>query len=432
MTSLRVTGGRPLRGRLRVPGDKSISHRALLLAARAEGTSVLRGLSSGDDVSRTGAAIESLGAAIDRAPGTHGGGATTTVTGGVSLLHEPGGVIDVGNSGTTIRLLSGLVAAFDWRTELCGDASIATRPMDRVAKPLRLMGAQVAGREGGRFPPLIIDGGGLHGIDYTPPVASAQAKSAVLLAGLGADGDTIIREPVPTRAHTEELLADCGADIVVDAQAHTVRVRRSRLEPFELDVPGDPSQAAFWAVAACIVPDSEIVIEDVYVGPARTGFVAVLQRMGAAVEIDPTGPQRANIIARSSLDTLRGTEVAGDEIAGLIDEVPILAVAAAVADGPTLFREVGELRVKESDRIDTMTRELSALGATVREPGPGLMEVRRGPLAGATVRSHGDHRVAMSLAIAALAAEGTTTIEGWDAVATSYPSFEDDLRACWS
>jgi 3-phosphoshikimate 1-carboxyvinyltransferase len=429
---MKIIGGRPLRGRLRVPGDKSISHRALLLAVRAEGTSTLRGLSSGDDVRRTCTAIESLGAIVDAAPSSNGRAWGASVTGGLSRLHEPGNVIDVGNSGTTIRLLSGLVAAFDWRTELCGDASIATRPMDRVAKPLRLMGAQVAGREGGRFPPLIIDGGGLHGIDYTPPVASAQAKSAVLLAGLGADGDTIIREPVPTRAHTEEMLASCGADIDVDVKAHTVRVRRSRLKPFTLDVPGDPSQAAFWAVAACIVPDSEIIIEDVYVGPARTGFVDVLQRMGAAIEVEPTGPQRANIIARSSLDMLRGTEVAGDEIAGLIDEVPILAVAATAADGPTLFREVGELRVKESDRIDTMTRELSALGAIVREPGPGLLEVRRAPLIGATVQSHGDHRVAMSLAIAALAADGTTTIEGWEAVATSYPSFEDDLRACLS
>jgi 3-phosphoshikimate 1-carboxyvinyltransferase len=422
MSSFTITGGRPLRGRLRVPGDKSISHRALLLAARAEGTSVIRGLSSGDDVSRTRAAIAALGAAVDG----------DEVTGGLRLLHEPPGAIDVGNSGTTIRLLAGMVAAFDWRTELRGDASIATRPMDRVAKPLRLMGARVDGREDGRFPPLVVHGGDLHGIDYTPPVASAQAKSAVLLAGLGADGDTIVREPVPTRAHTEELLAACGADIFVDDDARTIRVRRSQLEPFELVIPGDPSQAAFWAVAACILPGSELVIEDVYVGQARTGFVDVLRRMGAAVEVEPTGENRADIVARSSLDLMHGTEVAGDEIAGLIDEIPVLAVAGAIAEGITLFHEVGELRVKESDRIDTMTTELSALGASVREPGPGLMEVRQGRLSGATVHSHGDHRVAMSLAVAALAAEGTTTIEGWEAVGTSYPGFEDDLRACLS
>jgi 3-phosphoshikimate 1-carboxyvinyltransferase len=431
VTRLTITGGRPLRGRVRVPGDKSISHRALLLAARAEGTSVIRGLSTGDDVSRTLGAVELLGAEVEEA-GRSGGGRTVEVAGGTDRLHQPGAVIDVGNSGTTIRLMAGYCAAFGWRTELRGDSSIAKRPMDRVAAPLRLMGARVEGREGGRFPPLVVHGGGLRGIDYTPPVASAQAKSAVLFAGLGADGETIVREPVPTRAHTEELLAACGADIVVDDDAHTVRVRRSRLEPFELDVPGDPSQAAFWAVAACIVPGSELVIEDVYVGQARTGFVDVLQRMGASVDVEPTGAHRANIVARSSLDSLRGTEVTGDEIASLIDEIPVLAVAAAVAHGVTLFHEVGELRVKESDRIDTMTRELSALGATVREPGPGILEVRKAPLTGGSVQSHGDHRVAMSLAVAALAAEGTTEIEGWEAVATSYPSFEDDLRACLS
>ncbi|MDQ6909550.1 MAG: 3-phosphoshikimate 1-carboxyvinyltransferase [Actinomycetota bacterium] len=422
MSTLSITGGRPLRGRLRVPGDKSISHRALLLAARAKGTSVIRGLSSGDDVSRTSTAIEALGAVVNG----------SQVTGGLRLLHEPGGVIDVGNSGTTIRLLAGLVAAFGWRTELRGDASIAARPMDRVTTPLRLMGARVDGREDGRFPPLVVHGGRLHGIDYTPPVASAQAKSAVLLAGLGADGETIVREPVPTRAHTEELLAACGADISVDDDGRCIRVRPSQLEPFELVIPGDPSQAAFWAVAACIVPGSELVIEDVYVGQARTGFVGVLRRMGADVELEPTGDHRADIVARTSLDVMHGTEVTGDEIAGLIDEIPVLAVAGAVADGTTLFREVGELRVKESDRIDTMTKELSALGATVREPGPGLLEVRQARLSGATVHSHGDHRVAMSLAVAALAAEGTTKIEGWEAVATSYPCFEEDLRACLS
>lgn len=422
MSSLTITGGRPLRGRLRVPGDKSISHRALLLAARAEGTSVVRGLSSGADVIGTRAAIESLGAVVDG----------DKVTGGTARLHEPGGVIEVGNSGTTIRLMAGFVAPFAWRTELHGDASIATRPMDRVAAPLRLMGARVDGREGGRFPPLVIHGGGLHGIDYTPPVASAQAKSAVLLAGLGADGDTVVHEPVLTRAHTEELLAMCGADIEVSDDAHTVRVRRSRLEAFDLDVPGDPSQAAFWAVAACIVPGSEVVIEDVYVGQARTGFVEVLQRMGASIELEPTGARRANIVARSSPGALHGTDVMGDDIASLIDEIPVLAVAGVVAEGATRFHEVGELRVKESDRIDTMTRELSALGAVVREPGPGTLEVRNGSLVGTAVQSHGDHRVAMSLAVAALAADGTTTIEGWDAVATSYPSFEDHLQACLS
>jgi len=428
MSDLTITGGRPLRGRLRVPGDKSISHRALLLAARAEGTSMLRGLSSGDDVSRTATAIEALGAVVEGAPGPNGREREARVTGGLSHLHQPGDVINVGNSGTTIRLLAGFVAAFDWRTELRGDASIATRPMDRVAKPLRLMGAEVVGHEGGRFPPLVIDGGGLHGIDYTPPVASAQAKSAVLLAGLGADGDTIVREPVPTRAHTEELLALCGADIEVDAKAQTVRVRRSRLVPFELDVPGDPSQASFWLVAACVLPGRELVIENVYVGPARTGFVDVLQRMGAALEIEPTGPQRANIIARSSVDSLRGTEVVGDEIASLIDEVPILAVAAAFADGPTLFREVGELRVKESDRIAAVAANLHALGVHTEEHGDGLrIHGTSAPLRG-RVHAFADHRVAMAFGILGALPGNRITIDDPAAVDISYPTFWDDLR----
>lgn len=423
MTSeMTITGGRPVRGRLRVPGDKSISHRALLLAARAEGTSTIRGLSNGDDVARSCAAIQAFGAAVDG----------DLVTGGVDRLHEPAAAIDVGNSGTTIRLLTGFCAPFPWRTELRGDRSIAKRPMGRVVEPLRAMGATVEGRDGGRLPPLVIRGGGLKGIEYTPPVASAQVKSAVLLAGLGADGETVVHEPVLTRTHTEELLALAGADISVTDGGRTIRVRSSRLDPFELDIPGDPSQAAFWVVAACITPGSDVVVEDVYVGPARIGFVDVLERMGARVDIVARTGNRADVRARSSLGELHGTDVPGDEIAGIIDEVPILAVAAAVAEGTTTFREVGELRVKESDRIDTMVRELSALGASVRESGPGVMEVRGNPMTGATVRSHGDHRVAMALAIAALAATGTTRIEGWDAVATSYPSFEADLAACRS
>src|SRR5947208_5065008 len=216
-----------------MPGDKSISHRALLLAARAGGTSHVTGLSDGEDVRHTAAAVEAMGALIDG----------DRITGGLSILHEPDHVIDVGNSGTGIRLLAGYCAAFDWLTVLEGDRSIAGRPMDRVLTPLRAMGAAVDGRDGGHFPPLVIRGGHLHGIDYTPPMASAQVKSCVLLAGLGADGETVVREPVPTRAHTEEMLAACGADISVDVDTGVVRLRPSPLQPFELDVPGDPSQA---------------------------------------------------------------------------------------------------------------------------------------------------------------------------------------------
>ena len=356
MSRLRIEGGRPLRGTVRVPGDKSISHRALLLAALAEGISVVRGLSTGADVAGTAAAVRAMGAIVEG----------DLVTGGRSRLHEPAGVVDVGNSGTTIRLLAGLCAGFDWLTVLAGDASIARRPMDRVADPLRRMGARVDGRDGGRLPPITVRGGGLQGIDYEMPVASAQVKSAILLAGLSAEGETVVRESTPTRAHTEEMLVAAGVDVeVVDG---TITLRPGPLHPFELDVPGDPSQAAFWVVAACIVPGSEVVVDDVYLGPARAGFLDVLAAMGADVE--RVGER--SLRARYSPD-LHGTTVEGHQVPGLIDEIPVLAVAAAVADGTTTFEGAGELRLKESDRVATIVSELSALGATVEPTDDGLV-----------------------------------------------------------
>ena len=417
MSSLRVEGGRPLRGTIRVPGDKSISHRALILAALAEGISVVRGLSVGADVAGTAAAVTAMGAIVEG----------DLVTGGRSRLHEPAGVVDVGNSGTTIRLLAGLCAGFDWLTVLAGDASIARRPMDRVADPLRRMGARVDGRDGGRLPPITVRGGGLEGIDYEMPVASAQVKSAILLAGLGAEGETVVRESTPTRAHTEEMLVAAGVDVqVVDG---VVTLRPGPLHPFELDIPGDPSQAAFWVVAACIVPGSEVVVDDVYLGPARAGFLDVLAAMGADVE--RVGER--SLLARYSPD-LHGTTVEGHQVPGLIDEIPVLAVAAAVADGSTTFEGAGELRLKESDRVATIVSELSALGATVEPTDDGLVVKGGGArgLRGGQVKSHGDHRVAMAMAVAGMAAEGETVVDGWDAVATSYPGFEDDLRRCVS
>jgi 3-phosphoshikimate 1-carboxyvinyltransferase len=376
-----------------------------LLAARADGTSVVRGLSTGEDVLRTRAAVEAMGARIEG----------ERVTGG--RLHDPGRTIDVGNSGTGIRLLAGFCAPFPWRTVLQGDASVSSRPMDRIAAPLRLMGARVDES----YPPLTIDGGGLCGIDYTVPMASAQVKGCVLLAGLGAEGETVVREHTPTRTHTEEMLAMCGADIEVDGLV--TRLRPSPLEAFELDVPGDPSQAAFWVVAACITPGSDLVVENVYAGPARSGFVDVLRRMGAEVERDGDD-------LRARFSALQGTDVAAAEIPSL-DEVPILAVAAAAAEGTTTFHDAGELRLKESDRIATVVSELSALG--VRAVGEGdTLVVHGGGLRSGTVQSHGDHRIAMAMAVAGLSVEGRTRVEGWDAVATSYPTFEEDLRACVS
>jgi 3-phosphoshikimate 1-carboxyvinyltransferase len=420
-TSFTVAGGRPLRGRLRVPGDKSISHRALLLAALAEGTSIVRGLSEGDDVARTRDAVAALGATIEG----------ERITGGVEQLHEPDAVIDVGNSGTSMRLLTGFCAPRPFFVTLTGDVSIARRPMARVVEPLRRMGCRVDGRDDGRYPPLALRGGGLHGIDYELPVASAQVKGALLLAGLGADGETIVREHVPTRVHTEEMLAAAGADISISDDGAAVRVRPSKLEPFVLDVPGDPSQAAFWVVAACTVPGSAVVVEDVYAGPARVGFVDVLRRMGADLEVEWRDERTADLVARFS-PGLHGTEIGGAEVPGLVDEIPVLAVAAACADGETVVRDASELRVKESDRVATMAAALRAMGAEVEPRHDGLVIAGRADLRGAPVDASGDHRVAMAMAIAGLAAEGTTRIDGWESVRTSYPAFEADLATCAS
>ncbi len=410
-----------------MPGDKSISHRALLLAARAEGHSHITGLSTGLDVAATAAAVEVYGAGVERRSPT-----SVVVTGGPNRLHEPASVVDVGNSGTALRLLAGWSAGLPGLSILAGDDSVGTRPMDRVVEPLRAMGATIDGRGGARFAPLVIRGGALHGIDYRPPVASAQVKGSILLAGLSAEGPTTVREPTPTRTHTEDMLARAGADVTVGDQA--VTVRRSRLRPVDVAVPGDPSQAAFWVVAATIVAGSDLVIEHVYVGPGRAGFLAVLERMGADITVEAVNDTERTADLRVRGAVLQGTEVGGPEVAGLIDEIPVLAVAAANALGTTVFADAGELRVKETDRIATMTSELRAVGAGVEARADGITVRGRGgrPLDGGAADSHGDHRVAMALAIAALATSGGVTINGWDAVATSYPGFEEDLHRCTS
>ncbi len=445
-TAVIVPGG-PLIGRVRVPGDKSISHRALLLATLAPGRSVLRGLSDGDDVRRTALAMVAVGADIggdvgggagsDQRPasgitsgitaGITSGIASVAVEGGRARLHEPLMPIDVGNSGTGIRLLAGWLAGFGWLSVLHGDRYVARRPMARVTDPLRLMGASVDGREHGRLPPLVIRGGDLRGIDYTLPVASSQVKSAVLMAGLAADGMTTVREPVPLRAHTEEMLAAAGADVEVSGDGRVISVRRSAVRPRDIDVPGDPSQAAYWVVAGCVVPGSDITVEGVYVGRARAGFLEVLGRMGAHLEVSMTDATTADIRARHA--DLRATVVEGAEVAGLIDEIPVLAVAAACAEGVTEFRDAGELRVKETDRVATITAALRALGAAMEPRADGLSVRGGGRLQGGEVDSAGDHRIAMAGAIAALTADGPTRVRGWEAVATSYPAFLQHLRA---
>jgi 3-phosphoshikimate 1-carboxyvinyltransferase len=421
---LRLHGGRPLQGHVRVPGDKSVSHRALLLATLARGRSLVRGLSDGDDVARTAAVVDALGA--------HRRGAEIEGTAGA--LRQPAGPLECGNSGTTMRLVAGMVAPHPIEVVLVGDESLSARPMDRVAVPLRAMGAEVVGTGERCLPPLRVRGERLHAIDYTPPMASAQVKSCVLLAGLGAEGTTVVREAVPTRRHTEELLIRCGAHIEEedDDGAHVVRLEASALDPLELDVPGDPSQAAFWVVAATLVPGSDVVVEGVYCGGGRRGFLDVLGRMGAQVVEVPAAGDRdlaevRDLHVRSAL--LRGTDVAAAEITGL-DEVPVLAVAAALAEGTTVLRDVGELRVKESDRFEGVLRLVRAFGGTAEADGDNLVVAGVPTLRPARFSATGDHRLAMAAAVAALAAgDADSEIEGWSATATSYPSFEAHWRA---
>ena len=418
-----VAGGHSLVGSVSVPGDKSISHRALLLAALAEGSSTITGLSDGDDVLRTQQAIVALGARVKR--GAKSG--KVTVTGGRDRLSAPENEIDLGNSGTGMRLLTGVVAGLPGVSRLTGDASLRSRPMDRVALPLDMMGAEVEGVGERCLPPIAVSGGRLHGIDYTPPMASAQVKGAVLLAGLDADGETVVRESVATRTHTEEMLLESGADVAVEpwGAGRVVRLRRSTLRPVDRHVPGDPSQAAFWVVAGVVVPGSRITVERVHLGPERIGFVNVLMRMGATIALHNDGGGVGFLTTEHSY--LSGTTVASTEIPSL-DEVPILAVAAMVADGPTRFVDVGELRVKESDRLEGTVGLVRAFGGNAHVDGDDLVVDGGTVPTPGTVDSAGDHRMAMAAAIAGAACRsGVSAITGWASVATSYPGFADTL-----
>jgi 3-phosphoshikimate 1-carboxyvinyltransferase len=418
-------GPRPLRGRLRVPGDKGMSHRALLFGGMADGRSHVSGLAGGEDVGRTRVALEQLGVAV----AAEGPGAVVVDGNGVDALTEPDDVIDCGNSGTAMRLLAGLLAGRPFRSTLTGDESLVERPMARVVEPLRAMGAHVDGRAGGTLPPLTVRGGGLVGCAHHLTVASAQVKTALLLAGLQATGTTEVTEPEPSRDHTERMLTALGAP-VTRVDERTVRVTAGAPSAFEFAVPGDPSSAAFWVVAATITPGSELVLEGVALNPARIGFVDVLVRMGASIEVVSTGDRLGEPVGelRVTSAPLHATIVEGAEIPFVIDEIPVLAVAAAAAEGVTEFRDAAELRVKESDRIATTTELLEHLGVGT-ESGHDRLVVRGGLLQPGTVDSYGDHRIAMAAAVAAGAIEGETRVVGWRSVATSYPEFTDDLAA---
>ena len=418
-----ITGPRPLRGTVRVPGDKGISHRALICAALASGRSTIRRLADGDDVLRTRRALERLAVRMKDVEAS-----TVSVVGtGAAGLREPDAVVDCGNSGTTMRMLAGLLAGRPFLSVLSGDSSLQARPMGRVARPLRALGAHVDGRAGGEHAPLVIRGGGLVGREIELDVVSAQVKTAVLLAGLQAEGATEVVEPAPSRDHTERMLGALAAP-VTRVDDRTVRVEPGAPAPFELDVPGDPSSAALFAVAACITPGSSIVVEDVCLNPRRLGFVEALRRMGARVVAEPAGERLGESVGNLAIESspLVATTIHPDE--GMIDEIPVLAVAAAFADGVTEIRGVAELRVKESDRINTIQQELTQMGVGVETKADALT-IRGGKPRPAMFKSHGDHRIALAAAVAANAMSGESTVRGWHSVAVSYPRFADDLGA---
>ena len=422
-TELTVTGGRPLRGRLRVPGCKGISHRAVLFAAIADGRSTIRGLADGADVASTVACLDALGVWV-RADAE---GAVVVRGLGFDGLREPSTVLDCGNSGTTMRMLAGLLSGRDFLSVLIGDESLSARPMRRVLDPLAAMGAHVDGRDGGALAPIAIRGGGLRGMRHELATASGQVKTAVLLAGLQATGVTEIVEPAPSRDHTERMLTALGVPLV-RVSDREVRVRGAQPSSFEIAVPGDPSSAAFFVVAACIVPGSELVLEGVSVNPARIAYVDVLRRMGARIEVTVTGEEIGEPVGEIAVtaSALTATEIAGDE--SIIDELPVLAIAAAFADGVTTIHDAAELAVKESNRIGTVEQELTQLGIGVETRPDGLM-IRGGSPSGASLKSHGDHRIAMAAAVAGLGASGETTVRGFGATAISYPGFADDLAS---
>jgi 3-phosphoshikimate 1-carboxyvinyltransferase len=417
---LRIEPAPSVRGRFRLPGDKSISHRAALFGALAQGPTRIHNYSSAADCASTLECLRALGVSLDR----HGGQVSVGGRGPDSWI-RPAGVLDAGNSGTTLRLLAGALAGRPFQTVLTGDESLRRRPVERVAAPLRTMGATALTTDG--RPPLTIGGGRLRGIECELPVASAQVKTAVLLAGLQAEGTTTVREPAPSRDHTERMLPVFGIPVERHGLAATVHGGAS-LRGAEITVPGDVSSAAFLVVAALVLPDSEIHLDGVLLSPTRAAFADVLRAMGGDVEVhlETTDPEPVgSIVARSS--SLHGTTVDPARVAALIDEVPALAVAASFAEGTFTLTGAKELRVKESDRIAAMAEGLGRLGARVRELPDGLVIEGATPLRGAPVRSHGDHRVAMALAVAALAAEGPTEIEGAECATVSFPEFYDYL-----
>ncbi|WP_408021607.1 3-phosphoshikimate 1-carboxyvinyltransferase [Siminovitchia acidinfaciens] len=422
--SLKTEGDIQLSGTFRVPGDKSISHRAVMLGAIADGKTKVHGLLTGDDCLNTIDCFRKLGVQISQE------GEYVEIDGtGFDGLKEPHEILDVGNSGTTIRLMLGILAGAPFHTCLIGDDSITNRPMDRVARPLRQMGAKIDGRENGSFAPISIRGGGLEGIDYASPVASAQVKSAILLAGLQAEGTTTVIEPQTSRDHTERMLTAFGCQVEVDGLKTTIKGKQD-LKGTTIQVPGDISSAAFFLIAGAIVPNSELKIKNVGINPTRTGILEVLEEMGADILIEETDSNNFEPVADITIKTsvLKGIEIGGDIIPRLIDEIPIIALAATQAKGRTVIKDAAELKVKETNRIDTVVDELSKMGAKIEATEDGMIIHGGTELLPAVVNSHGDHRIGMMLAIASCIAKGETVIENSEAISISYPNFFQHLK----
>ncbi len=425
----------PLRGTLRPPADKSISHRAALIGAMGEGETRIEGFLDAADTRSTLAAVEALGATVEAGPATQDSDPQSldVRVGGVGLRGASSAEIDVGNAGTLLRILPGWLAGQEggeWTLD--GDDSIRRRPVDRVAEPLREMGAEVECRDG-RLPPLRVEGAALTGIEYSLPVASAQVKSCVLLAGLLAEGETTVIEPSPTRDHTERMLAGSGARLEAAGGRITVRPAES-LGSQRFEIPGDVSSAAFALLAALLVAESEIELTGVGLNPTRTGLLTILGRMGAQLEVGETAPagHEPRGTVRAVASRLAGTEVGGDEVPLAIDELPLVALAGCFAEGETVIRDAAELRHKESDRIAAVCDGLAALGGAVEATDDGMVVRGNGGLRGGTLDASGDHRLALLGAVAGLASAEGVTVRGFEAAEVSYPGFERDLRSLLS
>ena len=423
--SVTIARPRSLRGEITSPGDKSVSHRAVIFNALSNtNTAKITNFSPGADCSSTEHIMKSLGVEITRKPGGGAAGDTLTVKGvGLEGLVEPDDILDAGNSGTTTRLMSGVLAGQDFVSVLTGDQSLKNRPMGRVVNPLTTMGAKISGRANNTLAPLVFHGGSLRGIDYNMPVASAQLKSCLLLAGLRADGITNLSQPAESRDHTERMLSAMGA--VLKKEGLDLILQPSELETIDVEVPGDISSAAFWMIAAVCHPDAELLIRNVGVNPTRSGIIIALKKMNAQLKLmderQVAGEPVADVLVRTS--DLKGIELSGDTVPLLIDEIPVIAVAAAVADGETVIKDAQELRVKESDRIESSISWLRAAGINAEGTSDGMIISGNQQINGGSFQSYDDHRLAMSLGIAGLISEQPITISDPDVASISYPGF---------